>query len=108
MRPKKPKDWKEQSRAAYEEAGRSIGRMLMHNPHKEQQVWDLIGGTKIWPRWYLSAFRSMYIAENPTEYQTWKHKRWRHRKKARRESKRLLEQRQKAVKAISEPEVIDC
>jgi len=78
----KPRGWKSKSREAYEQGGKAIGRLMLWSPEKEPELWKLVSGTRIWPRWYLSAFRTHYIAENPTEYSLWKNRKWRekHRK----------------------------
>ncbi len=81
--PRRPRGWKSDPRVrdAYEEGGRGVGRQLLHDKSKEPQIWKLLGGTGVWPRWYLSAFRTMYIKENPREYRNWRARRERQREK---------------------------
>ena len=66
----RPRDWKTRPEfmEAYEECGRSIGKSIMHDAEKEAYFWEMLGGLKLWPRWYLFAFRAMYRLENPREY----------------------------------------
>ena len=92
--------------AAYEEGGQGIGRTLMHDKEKEPMIWKLISGTSIWPRWYLAAFRSLYIAEHQAEYQAWKHRRWWLRRRARETAKGISEGRRRALEALSGDQVI--
>jgi hypothetical protein len=54
-------------RAAYEEGGRAIGRMILHDPDREEYLWKLLGSLKLWPRWYLLGFKGLYCEENPAE-----------------------------------------
>ena len=54
-------------RAAYEEGGRAIGRMIMHDPDREEYFWKLLKPLKLWPRWYLLGFKGLYAEENPLE-----------------------------------------
>jgi hypothetical protein len=58
-------------REAYEEGGRAIGKTLLWHKSQEPVIWALIDGLDLYPRWYLSAFRSFYIAENRKEYRRW-------------------------------------
>ncbi len=64
--------------------------MLWH-PEKEAQLWKWLGGTNIWPRWYLAAFRSHWIKDHPEDYYRWKDARARARRKARRKQAELLQ-----------------
>jgi hypothetical protein len=66
-----PLDYKQdpELRAAYEEGGRAIGRMIMHDPDREEYFWKLMGPLKLWPRWYLLGFKGLYSEENPLERQ---------------------------------------
>lgn len=54
-------------REAYEEGGRAIGRMILHYPDREEYFWKLMSPLKLWPRWYLLAFKGLYSEENPLE-----------------------------------------
>ena len=56
-------------RAAYEEGGRAIGRIIMHHPEREEYLWKLLKGVKLWPRWYLLGFKGLYSMEHPAERQ---------------------------------------
>lgn len=70
-RKRPPRDYRERPevREAYEEGGRSIGRSIVHDPTKEEYYWKILGPLKMWPRWYLDAFRGLYADENPKEHQ---------------------------------------
>ena len=80
---RRPRGWKKNPKVyeAYEEGGRAVGKALLHNKEREPMIWKLISGTSIWPRWYLSAFRTLYIRENPKEYRNWKRRRDRARQR---------------------------
>ena len=93
---KKPEGWKQLSRPAYEEGGKSIGRMMLWHPEMEPKIWKWIGGTGIWPRWYLSAFRTHYIKDHQDDYFRWKDAQAR----ARRKAKRKLEERRRTEEFI--------
>lgn len=57
---------------AYDEGGEAIGRAIMYDPGKEPYYWSLVGGTGIWPRWYLKCFATLYRERNRREYERWK------------------------------------
>ena len=57
---------------AYEEGGEAIGRAIMYDPGKEPYYWSLVGGTGIWPRWYLKCFATLYRQAHRREYEGWK------------------------------------
>lgn len=88
-----PVDWEEQCREAYEDYGHAVGRMLMWNHITEGELWALIGGTGVWPRWYLKAFVRLYRRENPREAWSYYNKR-RTAKKVRDRGDRLKETRE--------------
>ncbi len=69
--------------AAYEEGGKAIGRLLTHDPTQEEYLWKLLGGVKLWPRWYLEGFRLLYRDEHPREHRNAVVRRYRHRRKKR-------------------------
>ena len=85
-----PSDWEEQCREAYDDYGHAVGRMLMWKHVSEDEIWDLVGGTEVWPRWYLTAFARLYRRENPREY-------WRQQNGARRA--RQINRKGKELKA---------
>ena len=72
---------------AYEEAGRSIGRVLMYDWSQEPYFWNLFKPLETWPRWYLYRFRTLYRRENVGERKVMEDKRVRRRKRM----KELLE-----------------
>ena len=82
----RPRNWRERPEVfeAYEEGGKSIGRAIHYDVSKENYFWRLLGPLKLWPRWYLLAFRTLWREENPTEAERItkraKRKRWRERK----------------------------
>ena len=78
-----PLDYKQdpELRAAYEEGGRAIGRMIMHDPDREQYFWKLMGPLKLWPRWYLLGFKGLYSEENPMEAKRVIKRRYRRKKR---------------------------
>lgn len=96
---RRPRGWKKDPKVyeAYEEGGRAIGKTLLWSKGREPMIWSLIAGTSIWPRWYLSAFRTLYIRENPKEYWTWKN-----RRACKRRMVRLSEQRRREVTPYTE------
>ena len=49
----------------------------MYDPEAEGRVWKLVGGLKLWPRWYLKAFARLYADENPQEYERVRKRRYR-------------------------------
>ena len=65
---KRPKNWKSdpQLHAAFEEGGKAMGKAIYTNPEQEKYFWKLVGPLKLWPRWYLGAFASLWAAENPS------------------------------------------
>ena len=95
-----PVDWEEQCREAYEDYGRAVGKMLMHGQSTEGELWALIGGTGVWPRWYLKAFKRLYSRENRREYWT-VHNRKRAAKKTRAKREALKKQRQDTLGELS-------
>ena len=74
------KNWRDEVVPAYEEGGEAIGRTLMYHPEKEPELWKLMAGTDIWPRWYLKCFATLYRQAHPREYEALK-KRWQDRRK---------------------------
>ena len=63
------KGWRDEVEPAYEEGGEAIGRAIMYDPESEAKMWHLLGGTGIWPRWYLKCFATLYRERNLKEYQ---------------------------------------
>lgn len=51
----------------YENGGEPIGRLLHYHPEKEPEIWGMVGGTGMWKRWHLAAFRRMWRDRNPAE-----------------------------------------
>jgi hypothetical protein len=97
---KKPRGWKAKSRPAYEDGGEAIGRIMLWNPEREPKIWALIAGTKLWPRWYLSAFRTHYVKDHPTEYSLWKNRKWRKKHQKARTESNLRSQRDRAIQSL--------
>ena len=96
---KRPKNWREEVTPVYLEEGQAIGRMIMHDRDKEPYFWQLIGGTGLWPRWYLMAFATLYRQSHMTEYNTLK-SRW-NRGKAKKKAMKE-EQERASVKRLDE------
>ncbi len=94
---KRPKNWRDEVTPIYLEEGEAIGRLIMHDRDQEPRIWELLGGTGIWPRWYLFAFATLYRQSHMTEYNTLKSqwRRGRAKKKARTEE--CEEARRKAL-----------
>ncbi len=91
-----PTGWKKETRAAYEEGGEAMGRTLAYDLSHEKRLWKLVGPLKLWPRWYLHAFRRHWIEENSSEYEKVRKRRYR----ARRKREQLIRDVNKARKAI--------
>jgi|14BtaG_2_1085337.scaffolds.fasta_scaffold00111_40 hypothetical protein len=79
---KRPKDWRIQAKVPYEEGGRAIGRVIMHDRSREPYLWSLLSGTGMWQRWHLNAFATLYREENIREYNAQKAQKHRWRKRA--------------------------
>lgn len=71
---------------AYEEGGTSIGRAILHDRSREEYFWRILGGLKLWPRWYLMAFMTLYKEQNPKEAKAVKMRDYRRRKRKRMEA----------------------
>jgi hypothetical protein len=81
--------WRDEVTPAYEEGGKAIGRAIMLDSSKEPYYWSLVKDLKIWPRWYLKAFATLYKQSHLDEYENLKsRKRWR-RDKMRKQEERL-------------------
>jgi len=52
----------------YENGGQSIGKLLLHRPDLEPEIWKILGPTGIYPRWMLRSFRYEYRTRNPNEW----------------------------------------
>jgi len=96
MRMKRPSNWREIVRPAYEEGGVSIGRMIMYDRSKELEIWSLIGPADIWPRWYLYAFATLYREDNPKEYERQKRNKCNAKHRAARKAGMMEESRKQA------------
>ena len=81
---------------AYEEGGEAIGRTLMYHPEKEPELWSLMAGTEIWPRWYLKCFATLYRQANPREYEALK-KRWQYKRQSKAEKAGRVETSREAA-----------
>ena len=90
---KRPRGWTKcpKLRAAYEEGGVAIGRMMVWQPERAEQIWKLVGGTGIWPKWYLEGFRYHWIKDNPREYNQWRRSVTNGRASQRRKAQKLQE-----------------
>ena len=87
----------------YREGGEAIGRLLNYHPEEEPRIWSLVAGTNIWPRWYLTAFKSIWRMENPREFQSIKDKRRMKRQTKARRDGRIQESREAATAAMHTP-----
>ena len=96
MRRKRPTDWREQVNETYLQEGQAIGRAIMYDNDREQEIWDLIGGLNLWPRWYLFAFATLYREANIPEYNRQKASRHYKKKSAATRSGTMMEARNKA------------
>ena len=83
----RPKDWRQHEELfeAYEEGGKSIGRAIAYDTSKEAYFWKLLGPLKLWPRWYLLTFRTIWRERNPREARNIRHRDERRNKRARQE-----------------------
>lgn len=93
---------KDQARTAYLEGGRAIGRQILYDPLAESRVWKLVGGLKLWPRWYLKAFARLYAEENPSEYERIRKKRYRQHKTKESNLAKLSETREQAIQDLGQ------
>lgn len=80
---KRPKNWRDEVTPIYLEEGEAIGRMIMHDRDQEEYLWSLLGGTGIWPRWYLFSFAQLYREAHILEYDAQKSRKYRSRKRKR-------------------------
>jgi hypothetical protein len=94
---KRPKDWRAEVTPIYLEEGQAIGRIIMHDRTQESYIWSLLGGTDVWPRWYLFAFATLYRESHATEYNTLKSQWRRGRKKKKARAEECEEARRKAL-----------
>ena len=94
------KGWRDEVEPAYEEGGEAIGRAIMYDPESEAKMWHLLGGTGIWPRWYLKCFATLYRQAHPREYEALK-KRWQYKRNSKAEkADRIAENREAASAAM--------
>lgn len=65
----RPRNWRQHEDLfeAYEEGGKSIGRAIAYDVSKEGYFWKLLGPLKLWPRWYLLTFRTIWRERNMKE-----------------------------------------
>ena len=69
----------------------------MYDPESEAKMWHLLGGTGIWPRWYLKCFATLYRERNLKEYQNMRHAKWHARSKRKRNADKLEGNREQAA-----------
>jgi hypothetical protein len=62
-----PRGWAEEAMPFYLEGGEAVGRLLFISPEREPEIWALIGGTSLWKRWYLEAFKRLWSRANKAE-----------------------------------------
>lgn len=86
---------------AYEECGRSIGRAIAHDKTREAYFWSMLGGLKLWPRWYLLAFVTLWREENPVEAKRIKQQQGRARKRERILAGKMEETREQAERRLT-------
>ena len=91
----------EAARPAYEEGGKAMGRQVMYDPAAEPRLWKLIGGLKLYPRWYLKAFARLYALENPTEYERVRKRRYRKGKRTETGPANLKAMREQAARRLT-------
>lgn len=89
-----PTKWEEETRPAYEEGGEAMGRTLAYDLSQEKRLWKLVGPLKLWPRWYLHAFRRHWISENVQEYERVRKSKYRARKRRERLAREAREARE--------------
>ena len=99
---RRPRGWTKcpKLRAAYEEGGESLGRLMLWEPERAKKAWKLISGTGIYPRWYLDGFRYHFVQDHPTEYRRWKKRRYEGRLRAKAKAVRLEESRRHGREAV--------
>ena len=73
-----------------------MGRAIMQDNSKEAEFWEILGPLKLWPRWYLFAFATLYRENNLAEYDRAKSKRWYQKRAAAKRSKELEESKKAA------------
>lgn len=98
----RPRGWTKcpELQAAFEEGGRAVGKALMWDKSRESYFWSVVSGLRLWPRWYLLCFRTLYIRENPDEYlryRIWKKNKQRRKREA---VRRTLEARERTRKRL--------
>lgn len=96
--------WYERSLEAYEEGGAAIGRFLCYHPEKEDYLWGLIGGTGVWPKWYLTAFKYHWLRRNRDEYNRIKVARYDRRKSRQKKNAKLRAAREQAMAKLPAPQ----
>lgn len=74
-----------------------MGRQVMYDPTAEARLWKLIGGLRLYPRWYLKAFARLYALENPTEYERVRKRRYRGKQYRADGKEKLQNARQRAI-----------
>lgn len=85
----------------YANGGESIGRLLMHYPDKEPEIWKIMGGCGVWKRWYLACFATLYRKRNVREYERIK-KRWQaERKKVRLRQQAMLDASGESIQSMT-------
>ena len=94
----RPRGWTKcpKLRAAYEEGGENIGKMMVLGPVRAEKLWKMISGTGIWPAWYNEGFRYHWIKDNPMSYHVWKKRNWRRRKRKQAKDERIDRMREQA------------
>lgn len=105
---KRPKNWRDEVVPVYESEGEAIGKALMVNRSLEPEIWAVVGGTGIWPRWYLHAFGTLYIERHPKEWRNLKSGRSHSRRRAREKADRMKRARKQVGERLSrEPDILD-
>lgn len=102
---KDPKNYKQDQDLidAYEEGGRAIGRMILHDPEQEEYLWGLFDGIKLWPKWYLYGFRCLYRDENPDEARRAIARRYRRKKSKKGHLVHWEQEREQATRLTAHP-----
>lgn len=98
---KRPKNWRDEVIPVYEAEGEAIGKALMIDRSLEPEIWKVVGGTGIWPRWYIHAFGTLYIERHPKQWRNLKSNRSHARRRARDRSGKLKHTREQAERRLN-------
>lgn len=91
----------------YENGGESIGKLLVHRPDLEPEIWKLVSGIGVWRRWHLKAFKKMYTERNLAKSKQAQKKYYRRKRRARQERERRLAAPAQRLERIERQQVVD-